>query len=104
LPSWSNCKIEIFSGDGTVAWEDATAEVRLDEREIVVSYFDEDGPVVYVGRNRGTRRFDLACRSRARRATLERSADGVLLDGTWLEGDDKGTWKVSLSGEPDPDY
>lgn len=82
-------------------FEDDDCDVELEGDSLIVSYFDEEGPLVFVGTpsDDGTR-FDLVCRSRPRRGTLERSADGRFLEGQWSERELSGTWHITLA-EPD---
>jgi hypothetical protein len=82
LRRWSNCTVEIFAPDGTLERREADCDVRLGERDIVISYFDDEGPLVFSGPNDGSGRFDLHCRSASRggrespRGKLERGRRG----------------------------
>ena len=87
--------------DGAPEFDDDDCEVRLEGAALTVSYFDDEGPVVFVGSASAERgHFELVCRSRPRRGTLRRSDDGHLLRGSWQEGDLRGRWEISLGPQP----
>ncbi|MBU2807576.1 hypothetical protein HF285_04675 [Acidithiobacillus ferrooxidans F221] len=76
-------------------------EVRIDEREIVVSYEDDDGVVIYRGNNDGSGHFSLEAPERNGRASLHRFIpNGNFLEGYWIEGGNRGMWRIEL-GQPD---
>ena len=87
--------------EGSPEFGDDDCEVRLEGNALTVSYFDDEGPVVFVGAaSAEPGRFELVCRSRPRRGTLERSDDGHVLRGSWQEGDLQGCWEISLGPQP----
>jgi hypothetical protein len=96
LPAWERCRLTIWDDEDIVRWEDEDADVRLDDEQIVISYVDADGPVVWVGENDGRDRFELFTRSHVRRGVLELSEDGTTFDGVWSEREAEGTWRVVL--------
>ena len=99
MARWSGCQIRV-TGEAEPFFDD-DCDVQLEGDSLVVSYFDSEGPLVFVGSpSDGGTRFDLVCRSRPRRATLERSADGRSLEGRWTERELSGTLHIVL-GEPD---
>lgn len=76
-------------------------EVRIDESEIVVSYEDEDGIVIYRGNNDGSGHFALNAPERDGKASLHRfPPDGNILEGSWVEDGARGMWRIELR-EPD---
>jgi len=71
-------------------------EVRIDGDVIVVSYKDERGPVVCKGNDRGNEHFELFYLEREGHATLHRFDNSTVLEGYWVEGTDRGFWRVEL--------
>ncbi len=98
MPVWSKCRIEVVTCEGATFVDD-DCEVRIDAQGVAVSYFDDQGPVVFVGSNDGSGHFELSCRSRPRRATLHMLPDGRVLEGSWLEADARGFYRITLAGE-----
>ena len=95
---WAACRVELLSNDAPrFACDDC--EVRLDETALVVSYFDDEGPVVLAAPNDGSGRFDLVARSRPRKATLTHDEAAGVLEGDWSEGGVAGTWRIVLRAE-----
>jgi hypothetical protein len=92
---WQNCRVDIFYYDG-IADTGEPCEVRIDKDEIVVSYDDEDGPVVYKGKNKGDGHFDLRARKIEGQASLHMSEGSHILEGFWKEGINKGMWRITL--------
>ena len=80
----------------TLEFEDDDVELKIEAGSISVVYWDEEGPVVFVG-TVGTgdgEEFALVCRSRPRKATLSWSSDRRSLAGTWSQGDEQGSWII----------
>ena len=100
MPVWSNCRIEVVTCDGEPPFVDDDCDVRIDADAVAVSYFDDQGPVVFVGSNDGSGHFELACRSRPRRATLHMFPDGTVLEGSWVENDVRGFHRILLGHVP----
>ena len=73
-----------------------SCEVRISKDEIVVSYDDEDGPVVYKGKNKGDGHFDLRARKVEGQASLHMFEGSHILEGFWKEGIKKGMWRIML--------
>lgn len=86
---FANCRVE----DGEELDEDA--DVEIDGPDILVSYFDSQGPVVLQGREAGPGRYEVTARSRPRKGELRRVGEDVL-EGTWWEAGDRGTLRVTL--------
>jgi len=96
MPSFSNCRIVVTCDDGRPVHEDRSAQVRIDEDFLIVHYWDDEGPVVFVAERPRGRVFELKCRSRPRQARLELSASGDRLSGSWREDDHEGTLVVEI--------
>ena len=71
-------------------------DVRLGERDIAISYFDDEGPLVFTGPNDGSGRFELHCRSRVRRASVRLAEDESRFEGSWSEDGEEGSWRILL--------
>ncbi|MHB1643403.1 MAG: hypothetical protein ACYCS8_12220 [Acidithiobacillus sp.] len=105
MPIWRNVIVDTYYADGSAPelGERDTVEVRIDEREIVVSYEDDDGVVIYRGNNDGSGHFSLEAPERNGRASLHRFIpNGNFLEGYWIEGGSTGMWRIEL-GQPDQD-
>ena len=91
-----DAKIDSLGFDGYVD-EDGDGELRLDEREIVLSYMDEDGHrVEYRGKNTRDGHFELRCPERGGHASLHGFQGGKILEGYWHEGGYRGMWRVRV--------
>ncbi len=90
---WSSCRIEVRAGD-ELELEGDDCDVRLEDGKLTLTYFDSEGPLVFIGLEEEDGRFDLICRSRPRRGTLHRTGD--TLTGSWQERDETGSWTVAL--------
>lgn len=97
MEMWSKCDVEVVYYDRTPADVWRGGQVRIEEREIVVTYTDADGPVDYRGKNDGSGHFELRSYNpnRPGRGTLHRFKDGLILEGYWEE-DGAGFWRIHL--------
>lgn len=97
MKTWSGCRVSVLDASGAVVASADDAEVSLDDAgELLVSFFDDDGPLVFHGCADPAGEFDLWCRGRPRRATLCFRADHSRLEGGWRERDATGTWRIEL--------
>jgi hypothetical protein len=78
---------------------EALYEVRLGEGAIVVSYFDDEGAVIYRGTEVEPGHFKLEAPERNGRGTLHRFKDSIFLEGFWQEGGSLGMWRIQLEAE-----
>jgi hypothetical protein len=85
----------IFYGDNP-AFEGEECEIRINGNEIVISYSDSDGVVIYKGKDEGSGHFVLECPERRGRATLHQIPTSKFLEGFWVEDGDKGFWRITL--------
>ncbi|MEE9281749.1 MAG: hypothetical protein V3V67_16375 [Myxococcota bacterium] len=92
MSHWSGCRIEVRAG-GELEFADDDCDVRIESGKLTLTYFDDEGPVVFIGRE-ASGGFELVCRSRPRTATLRRT--GATLHGTWKERDQSGSWTIRL--------
>ena len=74
-----------------------TCEVLIDEKRIVVSYFEEGKPLSYVGANKKNGHFRLQCNANGGYGTLHKFPDEDILEGFWIEGGDEGFWRIELN-------
>ena len=71
-------------------------DLRLEGDRLELAYFDDEGPVVFAGVAVEPGVFELVCRSRPRTASLRRLGEESVLEGSWEEGDSRGSWRVLL--------
>lgn len=92
---FESCSVELRSSTGDVPdFSGDDCDVTLEAGSITVAYFDDEGPVVFGGREASPGRFELVCRSRPRVATLERR--GQAFEGSWEEQESRGSWRIVL--------
>lgn len=87
-----------YFGDGSPS-EDWPCEVRFDDEGIVVSYWDDNGPVVYKGRMMGEGHYRLESARPEGEANLHCFRGGILFDGWWNEDGAEGMWRIKLRPE-----
>jgi hypothetical protein len=92
---WRACRVRVTRG-AELLHEDEDSRLAIDGGAILVSYLDEEGPVVLEGREQAAGRFELVARSRPRRATLALAPDGRSLEGQWCEPGQSGEWRIDL--------
>jgi hypothetical protein len=97
MPRYLCCRARVGSDDGAAAIADDDADVDLGEGRILVSYFDDEGPVVLQGLETTPGRFELAARSRPRKAEL--ALEGDRLEGRWWEARRAGSLRIELGEE-----
>ena len=83
--TWSGCVIRVLDAKGAALFEDDDCDVRLDKNLLVVSYFDDEGALVFSGVRLDDGTFDLWCRGRVRRGRLAFSPERDALVGEWSE-------------------
>jgi hypothetical protein len=93
---WTGCVVEVLAEDGSVLFDDDDCDVRLREEILIVSYFDDEGPLVFEGRRSDAGSYELWCRGRPLRGHLELSSDRTRFEGAWVQGDDRGSWRIRL--------
>ena len=95
-----NCAVEVLSDRGTPLYGTDECDVRFEGDQLVISYWDDEGAVVFGGLLHDDGRWELWCRSRPVRAVLRRSADGRRLEGTWRNDEANGSWWIELPDGP----
>lgn len=89
-------KMDTIYYDETAADEREECEVRFDNENIVVSYCDPEGPVIYTGTDHGHGHFVLECPERHAKATLHQIENSRFLEGYWIEDGARGFWRIML--------
>jgi hypothetical protein len=89
--------VVVTHDDDREVFEDDDCEVALEDGQILVTYWDERGPVVLQGKQQGDV-FEVVARSRPSNATLTRRGD--IFEGRWEELGDTGGLRIELS-EPE---
>lgn len=92
-----SCRVVVGYDDGRPPTEDPDSDLQLGDGELLLTYWDEQGVVVLAGAEADSGRFELAARSRPRRATLRRE-DARTFTGSWVQGEDCGTLRVEIAG------
>ncbi len=82
--------------DDDPAEEGDECEIRITEKEIVVSYEDDGEYVIYRGADEGHGHFVLECPERRGKATLHQIPKSQFLEGFWIEDGYKGFWRIKL--------
>jgi hypothetical protein len=97
---YPDCRVEVAAWGEREAWVCEDAEVWIEGDAILISYFDEDGIVVLEGRADPPAGWQLAARSRPRRATLTAiENDPRSYTGRIEEQGESGSWALRL-GKP----
>ena len=97
MPRYLACRAEVGFDDGSPVFTDDDVDVEIEDGQMLVVYFDDQGPVVFQGREAAPGRYELTARSRPRKAQLLRT-EGVL-EGSWQEGDRTGSLRIELGTE-----
>lgn len=72
-----------------------SCDVKIDGTEIVVVY-DDEGPVLYRGKDSGDGHYVLESPEQKGRGTLHRSPGSQFLEGFWIEDGIRGMWRIEL--------
>lgn len=89
---WKNCEHEQVMDFELMP----QCDVKIDGRDIVVSYRGDRGPIVYTGREIGDGHYDLQSASHGK-ATLHRFPNSYILEGFWRDGAERGMWRITLT-------
>lgn len=93
---WKNSRLYGVSLDGNITEVNYPCQVIIDEKRIVVSYFEEGEAISYTGANKNNDHFFLECHEINGEASLHRFPNANLLVGTWVEDGEEGFWKIEL--------
>ena len=99
MPRYRECRAVIRSDDGSPPIEDDDVEVRIEEGRILLCYWDDQGAMVFEGKEHEGGAFELRARTRPRMAHLALAADRRVLEGTWRERDESGQLRIELGEE-----
>ncbi len=97
MPRYLACRAEVGFDDGSPVFTDDDVDVEIEDGRMLLTYFDDQGAVVFQGREEAPGRFELTARSRPRKAQLQRT--GGALEGSWQEGDVTGSLHIVLTPE-----
>ena len=95
------CRVEVGFGDERPPVVDEDGDLHVQGDRLLLSYWDDQGAVVFVGEREGER-FNLMARSRPRRGELRRESASVFI-GAWAEGSDGGSLRVVLPESVTPE-
>lgn len=78
--------------------EDSPCDVKIDGKNIVVSYIEEGRPiaVIYKGTEHEPGHYELSNKDVKGRATLHRFKGSKFLEGWWQENGTQGMWRITL--------
>lgn len=94
LTVWGKSSLtSYYDGDDRV---DCDCQVRIEGQKIVVSYDDDDGPMVYQGSETAAGHYRLVSSRKNGRATLHREPGDDVLEGHWIEAGYEGMWRIQL--------
>lgn len=96
MPVWKKCTMDVLYYDGE-ADIDCPCEVKIEKKEIVVSYIDDDIPTLYRGKEKTNGHYELESPKANGKASLHRFENGKILEGFWVEDNDRGMWRIKLS-------
>lgn len=96
---WENCEFDLYQDNHSPSLRLSGYDVKIDNDEVVVSYEDDDGNVIYRGVNTGDGHYLLTAIEREGRATLHRFPNGDILEGNWHENGLRGMWRIYLDDE-----
>lgn len=102
MRQYKNATMEMWTV-GTGAMASQQCEVQLGSNsEIEVTYqTDSDGVVSYEGMEQDEGHYQLESTSPDGRATLHRFSGGLILDGYWEAGVERGMWRITLGQTAD---
>ena len=102
LRTFSGCRVTVAYGDGRPDLEDVDGDLQLAGGALLLTYWDEHGPVVFAGAEAAPGRYELTARSRPRRCTLQREGPHSFT-GTWVQGPECGTLRVEICAGAAPE-
>jgi hypothetical protein len=84
---------ESFTADGMIEGE---CELVLRDGQLIISYDDERGSVIYMGTNQGFG-YRLECPERKGRSTMHATGpENTQFEGSWIEDGYRGMWIVDV--------
>lgn len=98
MTAWNHCTADtLYYTEDSADTNETGFEVKIDDKEIVVSYEDDSGWVQYRGKNKDTGHFQLTCPERKGEASLHQFPGGKILEGFWVENGLRGMWRIYLA-------
>ena len=96
MRAWPVSNASRYNYSTQPAVENYACVVKIDDGKILVEYKIEYDTVQYVGEEKGQGHFELVCPARYGKASLHMFPDAVILEGSWIEGSDRGMWRIRL--------
>lgn len=96
MPIWKGSKMFSILSDGKGIFPDTPCQVIIDDKRIVVSYFEDNKGIEYVGVNENDGHFKVKCNQKDGHGTLHKFKDGNILEGYWVEEGYEGFWRIEL--------
>lgn len=95
---WHNSKMTSLYFSDDEASEHYDCVVKIENGRILVEYeLEEGGLAQYEGQEIGAGHFTLEYPEGAGKASLHMFPDSVILEGSWVEGGERGMWKIHLA-------
>lgn len=94
---WNASRMNTLYYSADVAAENNRCVVKLEGERILVEY-ESDGCIYqYQGSEMGAGHYHLTCAENGGRASLHGFTDSAFLEGSWVEGGERGMWKIQLA-------
>ncbi len=98
---WNNCKFDTFYYDREASC-DNPCSVEIADGHILVWYDDADESgrhivTTYEGEEISLGHFELSALAKDGRSSLHTFNGGRFLDGFWVEGGQRGMWRITLA-------
>lgn len=92
---WKNSTMDTYYGSESAKFNQA-CEVKIDGKDISISYDIDGRTTLYSGMDHGNGHFELGSDAIKSKATLHRFNESMFLDGWWTEEGNVGMWRITL--------
>lgn len=99
MEHWNKCSMACLYFDETPADEHTPCKVTFDSPSISIEYFEDGELFRYTGQEQSPGHYVLHCHILKGQATLHRLPESKFLEGYWIEGGDRGMWRITLINE-----
>ena len=93
---YPNSLMESLYYDDTYADENFPCVVKLDDESIHIEYLGDGILTIYNGCSIGTGHYELKSPKNNGKATLHRFDTSDILEGSWIEHQTRGMWRIHL--------
>jgi len=93
---WKNSKMFSICSDGSDIILDEPCQVIIDDKRIVISYFDEGQGIEYIGVNNNDGHFKVKCKQTGGYGNFHKFNSENNLEGFWIEDGYEGFWRIQL--------